>query len=488
MSVYATPPKLRARARYALAAAAASAVALVPAAMTSPAAGAAPKTVVVRAAADAYVRADRPARNFGRMRLLRAATKPPTTSYLRFVLPQPQGVVRRAKLRVLAARSSSAGFSVHTAVTRRWGEREIVAARAPAHRATVARSGRVRRGLWISIDVTRAVRGKRTVTLALSGLGDREVAVYSRQADPSIAPRLLVTTTEDSSSRIDPLIAAAGDIACDPRSALFGGGRGVGGSCRQAAVADVLADLDAEVVLPLGDLQYEDGRLDAFRAVYDQTWGRFKNITWPVVGNHEYVTPGAAGYFDYFNGIGGYEGRAGARDRGYYSFDVGSWHVIALNSVCTAVGGCEAGSAQEQWLRADLAAHPRRCTLAYWHHARFSSGQERSSPRTADLFRALYEAGADVVLTGHAHDYERFAPLTPDGIWDPQRGIRQFVVGTGGKFHYGFRPVIEPFSEVRDDTTWGVLTLRLGTGRYEWRFVPEAGGVFTDAGSGSCHQ
>ena len=160
--------------------------------------------------------------------------------------------------------------------------------------------------------------------------------------------------------------------------------------------------------------------------------------------------------------------------------------MIALNSVCDEVDGCHAGSPQEPGLRADLARHPTRCTLAYWHHPRFSSGQQRSSTRFEPFWRALHEAGADVVLAGHAHDYERFAPLGLDGTLDPARGIRQFVVGTGGKYHYGFGTV-EPHSEVRDATTWGVLELTLRAHGYDWRFVPEAGARFTDAGSGTCH-
>jgi hypothetical protein len=206
------------------------------------------------------------------------------------------------------------------------------------------------------------------------------------------------------------------------------------------------------------------------------------------VGNHEYLTPGAAGYFDYFNGAGNAHGPAGERARGYYSFDVGSWHLIALNSVCDEVGGCHAGSPQERWLRADLAAHPARCTLAYWHHPRFSSGLQSSSTRFIPFWQALYEAGVDVVLNGHDHSYERFAPQDPEGQLDPDHGIRQFVVGTGGGSHYGFPGVILPNSEAQNADTFGLLMLTLHPTRYDWEFVPMAGKTFQDSGTAACHE
>jgi hypothetical protein len=246
----------------------------------------------------------------------------------------------------------------------------------------------------------------------------------------------------------------------------------------------VRRELDA--VLTLGDNQYERGALEAFRTRYDKTWGRVKPITHPTVGNHEYLTPGAAGYFDYFNGPGRTTGRAGVRGQGWYSFDLEGWHLVALNSMCDEIGGCAPGSPQLEWLRADLAAHPAQCTLAYWHHPRFSSGAPGSNVRTDPFWRLLYEAGAEVVLTGHSHDYERFAPQTPDALRDDARGIREFVVGTGGKNNYAFGAV-QPNSEVRDAATSGVLLLTLRPGGYDWHFAPVRGATFRDAGSGACH-
>jgi hypothetical protein len=282
-------------------------------------------------------------------------------------------------------------------------------------------------------------------------------------------------------SGTDPVIAAAGDIACDPGAGNFKGGLGDGNSCAQKATSDLLVGTGLSAVLPLGDIQYEDGAYSKFLASYDPTWGRVKSITRPAVGNHEYLTKNAAGYFQYFGAA------AGDPTKGYYSYDVGTWHLIALNSNCPFAGGCGAGSPQEQWLRQDLASHRNLCTLAYWHHPRFSSGQHGNRPDYDALWRALYAGGADVVLNGHDHDYERFAPQNPDQAADPAYGIRAFVVGSGGRNHYRFIQT-QPNSEVRDMTTYGVLRLTLHPAAYDWQFVPAAGGgAFTDAGTGACH-
>jgi acid phosphatase type 7 len=285
----------------------------------------------------------------------------------------------------------------------------------------------------------------------------------------------------------DPVIAAAGDIACSPNSQYYNGGAGTSIRCRQRYTSNLLVNANLSAVLALGDEQYDAGSLSAFTKSYDPTWGRVKPFTFPAIGNHEYGTSAAKGYFDYFNGAGAFSGPAGDRDKGYYSFDIGSWHLIALNSSdhCRVVS-CAKGSAQENWLRADLAAHPAACTLAYWHHPRFNSGHDGNASFMQAIFQDLYDADADVVLGGHAHDYERFGPQDPKGKLDRARGIRQFVVGTGGAFPtpFGTR---QPNSEVRQGTTYGVLMLALHPNAYDWRFVPEAGKSFTDSGSGSCH-
>jgi hypothetical protein len=274
-------------------------------------------------------------------------------------------------------------------------------------------------------------------------------------------------------------IAAAGDIACDSSTAAFNDGEGTGSLCRQRATSDLLVRRAYARVLVLGDTQYESASTDAFPDSYTPTWGRFKRITAPVPGNHDYKTAGAAGYFQYFGSA------AGNRLKGYYSFDVGGWHLVALNSNCSQVGGCGVGSAQERWLRKDLAASSARCTLAYWHHPRFSSGHHGGSMEYEPFWRALYRAGADVVLTAHDHDYERFAPQDSSGKVDRKRGIRQFVVGTGGRSLRGIGR-LEAHSEAHSDSTFGILELTLGRRAYVWRFRP-AVGTFTDSGSAKCH-
>ncbi len=285
---------------------------------------------------------------------------------------------------------------------------------------------------------------------------------------------------------LDPVVAAAGDVACDPQSRLFGGGMGVGASCRQRRTSDLLLRMDLAAILAVGDLQYEDGKLWKFQQAFDPSWGRLKPLIRPVPGNHEYRDPGAAGYFDYFNGPGAATGPAGERGRGYYSFDVGSWHVVAVNSECSHVGGCGQGSAQERWLRADLAAHPAACTLAFWHQPRFTSGQHDAGGSMYPIWQALYEANAELVLNGHEHFYERFAPQTPEGALDPVRGLRQITVGTGGKSRFGYATVA-PNSELRENRYHGVLKLTLADGAYEWQLVTAPAGRVADFGRASCH-
>lgn len=197
------------------------------------------------------------------------------------------------------------------------------------------------------------------------------------------------------------------------------------------------------------------------------------------MGNHD-VEQGSW-YYKYFGSD------AGPAGKGYYSYDVGAWHIVVLNSNCKKVGGCGSGSAQTRWLRDDLAASSSRCTLAYWHHPRFSSDKTYGNDGdSAAFWDALYQAGADVVLNGHAHVYERLAPQTPKAVRDDAAGIRQFTVGTGGASHYRFAGA-RPNSEVRENKTFGILKLALHDTSYDWQFVPEAGKPFTDAGSGSCH-
>jgi Ca2+-binding RTX toxin-like protein len=288
-----------------------------------------------------------------------------------------------------------------------------------------------------------------------------------------------------------PVVAAAGQIACDTTSQYYNGGEGLPGRCRQRATSDLLVGGGFTTVLDLGDSQFHVGSPSDFEAVFDKSWGRVKSIIRPAVGIHDYSTANARGYFDYFNGAGRRTGPAGDRSEGYYSYDIGSWHMIVLNSQCDhiahggALNGCAPGSPQNRWLQEDLATHRSSCTLAYWHTPRFNSGLRGNSSAPQPFWDVLHAAGADVVLNADAHDYERFAPQDPAGNLDLARGIRQFVVGTGGVFFTGWSKV-KPNSEVRQNNTFGVLALTLHPNSFEWRFIPEAGGTFTDSGSGVC--
>ncbi len=281
---------------------------------------------------------------------------------------------------------------------------------------------------------------------------------------PSPSPTTTPTPTPAPSSAGEVLVGA-GDIASC----------GLTGDTATAKLVSAIAG----TVFTAGDNAYESGSAAEFRDCYDPTWGSFRDRTYPVPGNHEYVTPGATGYFDYFGA------RAGPSGTGWYAYDVGTWRIYALNANCGVVG-CGAGSEQEQWLRADLASSPRACVLAIWHQPRFSSGQHGNDASVAAFWDDLYAAGADVVINGHDHDYERFAPQTPGGAADPAMGIREFVVGTGGASLRSFA-TIRANSQVRNSDTHGIIKLTLGTASYTWQFIPAGSSTFKDSGSGTCH-
>lgn len=283
----------------------------------------------------------------------------------------------------------------------------------------------------------------------------------------SLATIVLAACGEDGALRRTPArmqasVVAAGDVA----SCWWRG---------DEATARLLDRIDG-VILGLGDMVYQDGTPGQFRDCYGPTWGRHLERTRPVPGNHDYRYQDGAGYFAYFGS------RAGQPGKGWYSFDVDGWHLVALNSE----EPLDEGSEQIAWLREDLRRSGARCTLAYVHHPRFSSGKHGSRSRVETAWRVLYEAGVEVVLSGHDHHYERFAPQNPDGEPDPARGIRQWVVGTGGSPTYPLRDVA-PGSEVRNNRVRGVLVFRFTPESYEWEFVPITGHRFADRGSARCH-
>ena len=309
--------------------------------------------------------------------------------------------------------------------------------------------------------------------LVLSVVIPTQAPAQTRTTSPSDQPKSAkVRATKKHAPERTFVLVGAGDIA----------------GCKNLEGAKATAKLIEQIsgtVFAAGDLAYERGSAEDFKNCYGPTWGRFKDRTRPALGNHEYANRTASAYFQYWGA------QAGPAGKGYYSYDLGDWHIVVLNTNCDAktLGGCAAASPQETWLKQDLAKHPNACVLAYGHHALFSSGVFRKHavhPELKTLWEDLYAAHADLVLAGHEHSYERFAPQDPEGKPDPANGIREIVVGTGGRSHdlLGFAT---PNSEVREWETFGVLKLTLSPGRYAWEFIPEEGKTFHDAGSGTCH-
>ncbi|MEX2546737.1 MAG: metallophosphoesterase, partial [Chloroflexota bacterium] len=323
--------------------------------------------------------------------------------------------------------------------------------------------------------------GATTINLYRSSASSRRI-VY-RRSWPTVGPHTLEikSTTGGVAVDLDAFV-----VIRDP----FDGdlvGAGDIASCAHAhdsetaaVVSAVLSENASAVAFTLGDNVYPDGSAQYFAGCYEPTWGVFKADTRPVPGNHDYANnPGAAPYFAYFGDS------AGVADRGWYRYESGTWRVYALNSECA--NGTTCYNAQLSWLKADLAAEPHRCVMAIWHRPLFSTGAHGNSSRMSDAFKALYDAGAEIVIAGHDHGYQRFAPADVNGAPDPTLGVREFVVGTGGAALYAF-PTNSALLEVRDNTTYGVLRLGMTPGAYSWEFLPvPAPGAFTDSGTGACH-
>lgn len=445
---------------------------------------------------------------------------PVENASLQFALP-PSVRSATVELRLFALSPSKKGYVVRT----------------PAGSAHSAPFGR---NAWTSVDVTALVGASGKVTFLLSdptstaikfaglaGASPPELVLLARGTTRVIAR--LSPGGKSSSTPSGPtgkseqgqlvggtsaLIAAAGDIACDPTAPGFGARDA--SRCQEIATSNLLLSIHHLAgVLPLGDDQYECGRADAFAKSYAPSWGRLRKITHPVPGNHEYGRPchlnDATPYFDYFGAA------AGPFGKGWYSYDIAKWHLIALDSECgygtgqTTVGGCTTGSPQERWLRQDLASHKNMCTLAYWHEPRFSSGEHGDAIAMTAIWNDLVAAHADVVLSGHNHDYERFAPLgrttIPPGAKNSTTtgtpiyqqpalqptGITEFIVGTGGKNHYDFTPshseqTTTPLvgEKIRNATAFGVLELNLLPASFKWRFVT-IGHQVLDHGAAPCH-
>ena len=437
--------------------------------------------IMIPADADAFVVALRPNanRNDATSLRLRGGNK---VSYLRFDVPSmpPGEEVSRATLEVFAAAGSECeAVQVMRAATDEWNEVTIDWGNQPGTIGAAVATNAWRSRGFVRFDVTSAVTGAGRVSLVLRQAPRCDTAspdeFASREADTN-QPRLMVETGPPAPGAA-AILAAAGDIVCDPTSANFVGADPAG--CQHRATSDLLAGADA--VVPLGDLQYEAGTLDEFSQGYDPSWGLYAAMTYPVPGNHEYGIDGAPGYFDYWASEQRPTGEAAS---GYYSFDLGSWHLIALNS---ASGCCEEGSAQDAFLEQDLAATTQRCIAAYWHHPLFNSGTVHGDESfTGPLWTDLYAAGADIVLNGHEHNYQRYAKQDPFGVPTPI-GIREFIVGTGGKGHYGLLEVKDANYEFGNTTDFGVLRLQLFEDSYSWEFVGVDGAVLDSGGPVPCN-
>ena len=419
-------------------------------------------TLTFTPVADTYVQSDTATTNYGTSSQITVDNSPVRRTFLRFTVSGVTEPILSAKLRLRTISGNSGsnnGGTFKSVSSNSWSETGTTWNNQPAiDGATLGSIGSVVASTWYEVNVTAFVTGNGTFSFGATS-ASTDGAYYSARESGANAPQLVITTGVVSG---DPVLVGAGDIS----------NSGSGDSATAA-----LLDNIAGTVFTTGDNVYNDGTATEFNNYYNPTWGRHKSRTRPSPGNHDYNTSGATGYYNYFGA------QAGPSGRGYYSFDLGNWHVVSLNSNISM----SAGSAQEQWLRADLAASTKPCTIAYWHHPLFTSGANHSpSTSTRPLYQALYDYNADVAVFGHNHQYERFAPMNPNGALDNARGLRPFVAGMGGASHYGFG-TIQPNSVARNSTAYGVLKFTLHANSYDWQFVPVAGQSYSDSGTGSCH-
>jgi len=417
------------------------------------------------AEADARVEEANPNQNYGDGTTLRAdgAQDPDVESFLRFAVTGVVDAVQSARLRLYVTDNASGNGPAVYATDPAWTETEITWTSRPARTSeAVDNKDGIPAESWVEYEVTSLVTGNGTFSFVLAADSSDSAVFSSREG--SQPPQLVITTGSVPTPTPTPTLAegsvtfvGAGDISdCN--------------NDNDELTAQLL-DAIPGTVFTTGDNVYESGTSEQFANCYDPTWGRHKDRTKPIPGNHDYRTSDAAPYFQYFNNV-----------PSYYAYDLGSWRIYALNSEIDV----SEVSAQVIWLQADLLANPRQCVLAYWHKPRWSSGDNHgSNPDMQTLWQIFYASGAEVVLNGHEHNYERFAPMNPAGEADPL-GLREFVVGTGGRDLYNFGAIL-PASEARDDTSYGVLKLTLRSTGYDWQFVPASGSTFTDSGSTECH-
>jgi acid phosphatase type 7 len=417
--------------------------------------------------ADARVRQSRPSANYGTGATLQVDGEKDSRheSFIRFTVAGVSGTIQSARLRLYVTDNGTRNGPAVYATSNSWSEAEITWDNRPAPTSEAADNKEsLGTNNWVEYDVTPLIGGEGIFSFVL--VGDSSDAVHFSSRQGAQPPELVLTlgdTTVDTAtvtptgSQENAILVGAGDISgCD--------------NDNDELTAQLL-DAIPGTVFTTGDNAYNSGTYTEYLNCYQPTWGRHKERTKPVPGNHEYRSDGAAGYFQYFNNI-----------PSYYAYNLGSWRVYALNSEIDV----SASSAQVVWLQADLAANPSQCVLAYWHQPRWSSGSQHGSNEDYQaLWQMLYEAGAELVINGHDHLYERFAEMDATGA-PVSPGLREIIVGTGGGSLYEFDTLL-PSSEVRDPSTFGVLKLTLHIDRYDWEFIPMAGKSFTDRGTTHCH-
>jgi hypothetical protein len=450
-----------------------------------------PGQLAIPASEDTYVNTGQPEEINGLEDVMEIENDPPENKQglVRFEVPEIPGgeTIDLVTLRLLVVANSDDTLSLHL-VGGDWNQAETTGANAPPVGEQVATiPPGAAEGSPVDVDLTTVVQapGRYDFYIVSPGDDSAEFATIEGGTNPPLllvdyanpnagAPAAETPTGGEPAIQLsgEPVVlAGAGDIAdC-----------GIDGDTITAdLLQQVITESPETVVFTTGDNVYSDGTTEEFGSCYAETWGRFKDRTRPSPGNHDYNTDDASGYFAYFGEA------AGTPGEGYYSYEAGDWQVIVLNSNCGDIGGCDQGSPQEQWLRDELSSSDAQCTLAYWHHPLFSSGDHGSDPSTQALFQALHDDGAELVVNGHDHNYERFAPQGPDGVHDPVGGVRQFVVGTGGTGTRSF-DAIAANSEARFTDGFGVLQLSLYADGYEWEFRAGDGAEFNDVGIEACH-
>jgi hypothetical protein len=446
-----------------------------------------PSTPTAVDVADSYVRSDVPATNFGSETVLIGRTSPEIDSYVKFDVSGLNGAPLSAVLRLWVETTGTTTYKVYQVNDSSWTESGLTFNNKPAFGALAATSGATTAGTWMDLDVTGAVSGNGLVTLGFT-TGSTAGKNFGAREDTGHGPQLLLTAEPPANG--DPVIVAAGDIACSPADANYNGGDGTATACHEKATSDLVLSLNPLAVLTLGDEQYNSGKLTDFLTSYDPTWGRFKDITHPAIGNHELGTTGASGYFNYF-GDNATPLEPGCRSncKAWYSYTVGNWRIITLNTECgTNNNNCLAGSEQDLWLQAQLASANAagQCKLVVSHHPKWSSSSFAATD-IDQLVQDMYAGHTDMYLTGHMHGYERFAPQNPAGQLDTAAGITEIISGTGGAFFTGFL-AIQPNSLVHNNDTYGVLKLVLHQHSADFHFVRDpTSGLFSDSGTVTCH-